>query len=350
MPFVLVVALLVFGFPAAAAAVSCGEALTESVTLDADLACGMGDGLVVFGDDIVIDLAGHTVTGQSEGINNTLGFNRTTVKNGRLSGFEDAILHGGGEGHVIKNVEITNGTSGITLGDGVRFAKIERSTVRGLFGSMITLSGDDNVVSKVVLVNGIGRAVAIFGNRNVVTKSTITGLGDGIVVFSGVSDTVISGNTVCATQGAGIVVATGGGTGTTVTKNRCEGNGSEGLVLQEADDSVVSGNTLIGNGLGMRLANSDRVVVAKNLVTGNRGNGISISADSDAVTVTGNKTHRNYNDGIGTDSTTTLLAKNAADANRQNGIAAANGAQDGGGNKARDNGGLNCAGPGLACK
>ena len=46
---------------------------------------------------------------------------------------------------------------------------------------------------------------------------------------------------------------------------------------------------------------------------------------------------------------TTCVAKNTADANAESGITAPNGAQDGGGNKARANGIENCPAA-FACK
>jgi hypothetical protein len=74
-----------------------------------------------------------------------------------------------------------------------------------------------------------------------------------------------------------------------------------------------------------------------------------VTPGTDGAVFTGNKAHRNGANGILTQSVTTLLAKNAADADAQTGIAAPSGAQDDGGNKAR-NGATNDCAPAIACK
>lgn len=339
-------ALLVAFWPTTAAALSCGDALTASVTLDADLSCGSG-GLVVFGDDIVIDLAGHQMQGSGGfGIDNALGFDRVVVKNGRIDGFDVGVFHGGGEGHLVKNVRCRGGINGFVLGEDVRFSRIEKSTVHGTLGAMITVEGEDNVVTKVVVGNGLGRGITLAGNRSVVTKSIVTGAAHGIFLTD-VSEALISGNTLSANDSTGIRV--GGGSLNTITKNRSEGNGTDGILLQFGENSVVSGNTVIGNQWGIRLIGADRNVVAKNLATGNFDDGIEVDVDSDDTSVTGNKAHRNRESGIAAESVTTRVAKNTADANAESGITAPNGAQDGGGNKARDNGIENCP-DAFACK
>ncbi|HEX3542546.1 MAG TPA: hypothetical protein VHT75_19110, partial [Acidimicrobiales bacterium] len=53
------------GAPAAQAAstVVCGQTITASVTLTADLGPCLGDGLVVTASNVTLNLNGHTITG-----------------------------------------------------------------------------------------------------------------------------------------------------------------------------------------------------------------------------------------------------------------------------------------------
>src|SRR5262245_4910409 len=90
--------------PAAAsgsAAVHCGQTLTTSVKLNADLIDCPGDGLVIGASGITVDLNGHTVDGVSTstvcgadprglpaGIANHGGFDRVTVGNGTIRQFD----------------------------------------------------------------------------------------------------------------------------------------------------------------------------------------------------------------------------------------------------------------------
>ncbi|MEV7013126.1 right-handed parallel beta-helix repeat-containing protein [Streptosporangium sp. NPDC051022] len=74
------------------AAVGCGDVLTSSVTLTADLSCP-GDGLTVGADDVTVNLGGHTLSGGGTGFStgvSVIGHKGVTVRNGTVTGFGDA--------------------------------------------------------------------------------------------------------------------------------------------------------------------------------------------------------------------------------------------------------------------
>jgi hypothetical protein len=74
----------------AAAQVSCGQVVTQSATLDADLVCSGSSGLVIGADGITIDLNGHTISGSLTigGVGIDLAdHDMVTVRNGTLDGF-----------------------------------------------------------------------------------------------------------------------------------------------------------------------------------------------------------------------------------------------------------------------
>lgn len=77
----------------------CGQTITESLTLTADQAC-TGDGLVVVGDGITIDLGGFTLSGDgdpgNDGVDVTgAGSGSVVIKNGTIRNFDIGIAtHG----------------------------------------------------------------------------------------------------------------------------------------------------------------------------------------------------------------------------------------------------------------
>ncbi|MEV8637736.1 right-handed parallel beta-helix repeat-containing protein [Streptosporangium sp. NPDC051023] len=82
--------------PASAAEVKCGDVVTSNVTLTADLTCP-GTALTVGADNVVIDLAGHTVSSDGSG-NGTIDIgNRrnAVIDNGAVYGSPNAIYSRG---------------------------------------------------------------------------------------------------------------------------------------------------------------------------------------------------------------------------------------------------------------
>jgi hypothetical protein len=92
----------VFALPAQSrvAALSCGDSITQSVTLTADFGPCPGTGLVVGADKVTIDLNGHELSGSSPPNTLTIGIDGgshagVTVENGTVTGFTDGVRIGG---------------------------------------------------------------------------------------------------------------------------------------------------------------------------------------------------------------------------------------------------------------
>ncbi|MBB4915363.1 right-handed parallel beta-helix repeat-containing protein [Streptosporangium saharense] len=67
--------------------VGCGAVLTSNVTLTQDLSCA-GDGLTIGADNVTVDLAGHTVSGDGTGRGVAVGDRKgVAVRDGVISGF-----------------------------------------------------------------------------------------------------------------------------------------------------------------------------------------------------------------------------------------------------------------------
>ncbi len=75
--------------------VSCGDTITQSVKLTADLHCSTTDGLDIGANHVTVDLGGHTIFGASpyNGVADN-GYPYETIKKGTIDGFAIAVyLH-----------------------------------------------------------------------------------------------------------------------------------------------------------------------------------------------------------------------------------------------------------------
>jgi hypothetical protein len=225
---------------------SCGQTITTSTTLSADLGpCG-GNGVVIGSDHVTLNLNGHRIRG-SDG-----------------------------------NVGIVGNHVGVV---------VENGSVSS-FGVDVSLTGDSNRVMNLHVSAGATAGVAVGGQND-----------------------VISGNRVFI-SGVGI---DGEGAGSQYTNNVLQGNSDDGLNL--GDPALVSGNKALNNGtFGINAFNSigAPMAVTNNIADGNHVHGIVAGAGFDAtvITLSGNKAYFNGNLGI----------------------SATPGVNDGGNNKADENG------------
>src|SRR5215210_1472655 len=158
--------------PAGAATVSCGQTITQSTVVTNDLANCPGDGLVVTASNIILDLRGHTISGQNT-TNTTdqeqLGIHLVDVvgvmvRDGTVSGFDAGVAIDGGSGNSIVNLTVqdnfnhstaTGAMNECNYGDGITVLDSDNNQIRsnrayrnGPF-SGIALVGDSdgNIVS-----------------------------------------------------------------------------------------------------------------------------------------------------------------------------------------------------------
>jgi len=99
------------------AAVKCGQEVKANTTLDGNLRCSEGPALIVTADNVVLDLAGFTVSGEGSAaghpgilLRNVKG---VTVRKGTVKGFGAGVAIAGGANNVIENVTV----EGDALGD-----------------------------------------------------------------------------------------------------------------------------------------------------------------------------------------------------------------------------------------
>ena len=331
------------------ATVACGQTLTHSIRLANDLTNCPGAGLVVAADDVVVDLAGHTVSGTNSGD----------------AGIDDLSGHGGIS---VLHGTVRNFTQGVALAHGARHNRVSDIAVTGAddAGVLVVESAD-----------------------NLIQDNRLSHVHNGIALFDS-SGTLVQRNEINDTTGAGIEVA-GASSDNAIANNRIARTFDVGIILAVFDDdpnvppefpsdNVVSGNSLADNSFGILLveANAGRItanivtragsfgdpgapgggigldggndnLLDHNVVTRSRGHGIQIGVDPDQdphpIPPAGNRLRFNLANDNGADgirisamARATSLKHNVADHNAAFGIDAIGPVLDANGNTAEGNG------------
>lgn len=259
---------------ASASHIGCGSVITVSTTLDSDIGPCPGNGLVVNGSSLILDLNGHRIFG-------------TSGPTGALDSGVGVILNGASS-VVVKNGTITDFDAGVAI-------------VNGADNELSGLNLRDNIPADLP-ASDYGDGVTVRGStsdNNRILNNTIVNNGPfaGISVFEGtvtdkVTGTVIDGNTV---QDNNVSSQTGGirlenwTWESTVSNNTVNGNALEGIALfADTELNTVAGNSVNDNGFTSETAThrkGDGIrafprtannIVQNNQVFGNAGNGIFI--------------------------------------------------------------------------
>ena len=185
---------VVVATPAAASHLTCGQVLRSSATLDADLFCPSGDGLTLEGNNLTLNLNGHTIRGELD--------SRTVTQPGAT-----------GDNGVVGAPYTVRFAKGQFTGIRVRGAGnrvIGPGTVRNFAAGVVVEGGSRNAVIRLLVDENLGPA----GSEE---------LGDGILLL--------------------------GSDGTTVTGNTVRNNGpySGITLLGAAERNVIAGNTVVDN-------------------------------------------------------------------------------------------------------
>jgi len=211
--------------------------------------------------------------------------------------------------------------SGTGTGAGVRVAQrtavtVKNGTIQGFHTGAVLDESTHSTVSKLVLRDNL-RGVNVAGSDgNLVEKNTILNSGLDAIRLGLSANNLISKNTLSGNV-FGIGVADFS-TGNLVEKN----------VIR---DTQVFGVAVFSDSDSNRIEKND---VQRTL----QGDGIIVSFDSDLTLIIKNIASVNSDDGIDTDSSQTTITGNIANNNGDLGIEAAAGTTDGGGNLASGNG------------
>jgi parallel beta-helix repeat protein len=281
---------------------TCGQEITQSTTLTADLTCPTGPALIVAADNIVLDLGGHTVSGNPNATSPGPGIllrnvKGCTVRNGTVQRFGAGIVVAGGANNAVQSVVVQDNIG----------------TPDGDFGDGIVLDGSSNnrVVGNAVRRNGPFSGISMLAGcqdneitNNVVTDNNMMHLGDpsagrqdmGIRIEGPAANrNKIMGNTVTGSGANGIVVLP---TCTNPDANPpCAGTPpNEG---NEISDNTSNNNGTSGQGHGVAIFSMPNPIaptktnITGNIANNNRASGISIDAGSTQNQVRRNTAHGN---------------------------------------------------------
>jgi parallel beta-helix repeat protein len=329
------VALMAFGAgPASATHVSCGQTIHTDTKLDSDLIDCPGDGVVIGGNNITLDLNGHTIDGMGNGTGVLVRLHDgVQVKNGTIRQFFEGVGLSFADNNRLDRLAVSENGFGIRLArsDGNRLERNEAS---------------DNG-SGIVLTVDVGAGPSKGSDSNVLVRnSAFDNAGDGIALGgSGLNRLERNEASDNGSDGIELGEAFAGpvpdiSTDNLLIRNRASRNEEQGIVLN--DNS--SGNRLLenrtssnGGGIAM-LSGSDNNQLMRNLVSDNQVDGVFVSAESNGTVLQRNGADENGDDGIDVESPNTTLTGNSANRNFDLGIEAVPGVTDGGGNRAKGNG------------
>jgi parallel beta-helix repeat protein len=221
--------LLTLGMHAVAHAQGCGQTVTGTMTLTADLTCPTGHGLVV-GSGATLDCAGHTLTGGDQP--GQYGIYMRNVSNATVRNC------------TVEHFEI-----------GIRLRQATNSTVQDSVAQHNTAYGIDVTTSTGALLQGN----TVYNNRD-----------EGIHV-SGPTDRDaghrIVGNTVNANAAEGVYLL--GSHANTVTGNTIQNHARAGLYLTMSNRNTIERNTLTNDPIQLA-SGSQRNILRDNTITGER--------------------------------------------------------------------------------
>lgn len=274
LPAVVGTAFLVALVPAlpAQAAVGCGAVLYKSTMLATDLHCP-GTSIVIAGDGVVLDLGGHTISGDATSHGVVVAAVGARVQNGTVDGFDAGIrihqeaLVGLDENRplsaTLRFVTLRNNVIGVaSTGYAVHVANSRiLDNVTGLGGDNDDEGGPFNVTGSMLARNREAISVSNSpGSRASVSQSVIEDNALGIscsqAVFA-VSSSKIRRN--------GIGVLAGQCDGSSIRTSYLQGN-RVGAHLQDAYEVgyQVTDNYVLSNGEGVRLAGHASAEILRN--------------------------------------------------------------------------------------
>jgi hypothetical protein len=238
--------------PAAAATPqSCDVAITKDVTFDRDLDCQNRGPLRIEADGVTVDLAGHTLDSGFSPLIQSLGHNRVTVKNGRLS-TQSVAIEMSGRHNLVENVSGVGEIAGAVLfHDGADNRILDSTIDGGAIGPSLVLERE--------------RGDALVGNAPAT----------GQILLLATRGSRLSTND--ALEGVTLESAS---RGNRLTANHFQGLFAPGLTVDGSRNRLldnVVGGTVLEPGAGI-LVTGRRNLLLGNRVSDSRLDGVSIAA------------------------------------------------------------------------
>ena len=261
---------------AGAAQLTCGQVITQSTTLDADVGPCPDNGIVLGADNITLDLGGHTIfgtAGSGDGAGVLLDHRQgVTVRGGTVTQFDGGVVILGGGSNTVSNIHAAHNVGAseghppaesTDYGDAIPVQASSNNAIlanttedNGPFSGIGVIMGDSdhpsmppgpstfNLVQGNTVVDNTACRVGPFCDNdgirlepgvtdNRVIANTVTGNGlDGISLFGNTTRNVVQGNSVNANGFLGAVPGDGirvFGFGNTIQGNSASGNAAAGV-------------------------------------------------------------------------------------------------------------------------
>ncbi|MDQ5830898.1 MAG: right-handed parallel beta-helix repeat-containing protein [Thermoproteota archaeon] len=213
---------------------SCGQVVTQDVTLTSDLNCDNGDGLIVGAPGITINLNGYSITGPQGGGE----ANPTTAD----SGSEDSDVT---PASTQRQSTDYDGSSGILVANADNVAIQGLGEIAGFSRGVTFLGSSGGALTDVQLVNNEIGAVMASSEGTEISRNTITN--NGIAVVSDASNGGVTAfNQIVANLEQGILLL--GSSDNVVAANNMYGNGASGIYLDPMSQrNHVDYNTVFGH-------------------------------------------------------------------------------------------------------
>jgi Right handed beta helix region len=161
--------------------------------------------------------------------------------------------------------------TGLSISGGVNLSNLE---LTGFGGAAITLSGGSAKALQSLNVHDNGTGVAIGGSNATLASSALSGNGVGLVL--GGSGNFVQGSTITNSSAQGVSIT---GTNNTLggqARNLISGNAGDGVVVRASSGG---GHRIIGNFIG--------VDVTGTVAQPNGGNGINLNVNTEPMTIGG---------------------------------------------------------------
>jgi parallel beta-helix repeat protein len=384
--------------PVGETTVHCGQVITESTRLAAEVTGCLGEGIAIGAPNLVLDLNGHTVSsglilepGEEDaltpGIRNN--YSNVIIRNGVVTNFGYGVLLGPGATHgVVEGMTLyRNALAGLQLfdadngrtGNVVRDNRFDSNGETGL--QLFAGSEGSTIEDNFFVSNGMSIHVNA-AHRNLIRNNEISGIildplldsDAGIVLENGSRGNVLESNDVSDTGDAGIKIHQGSH-GSKVQGGVLVRNGDAGVIVENSDkaeidgvvshqqsdggivinnssDSSVKNGDLRYNPSGVSASNTNGLVVSGNDVSDSLQAGIELG-NGIGMKVLDNKANLTGGSGISVEGAAVdangaavggaLIEGNTANQNAQDGFSLAAGKHTIRGNDAHNNAGFGIA-------
>ncbi len=186
---------------------NCGDRITKSTTLTADVGPCPGNGIIIGADNIIFNLNGHTISGtpgpgsgndggirlpNRKGVTVT-GLPGTSGIKGTVTGFDAGVVVNGGSNNTIENLVVRDNVGPDELSGTGEWWEPPAAELGD--GIVIFKSPSNRITNNVVIHNGVYDGIGVFGlgsNSNTVRGNTVentvgifgnrSGSGTGIII------------------------------------------------------------------------------------------------------------------------------------------------------------------------